>query len=422
MLAVPCEGRSRPDDATSHSAARPAASLSALAARELVLSCVQVHDVVTVRLADAVGHVLASDLRARGDSPPADLSSVDGFAIACDESAAVGARFQLVGESAAGCPFAGTLQRGQAVQIFTGAELPAGARRVLPTECVTAQAAAVTVTARDGETHIRQRAQNHSAGAVVLHAGAELGPLELALAASAGHGRLAVHRPARIAHLVTGSELVPAGVATGPAQIPDSNGPLVASLARRAGAELVGQTLVGDDLAACRAALEAMPPHDVLLISGGAGYGGYDFAVPLLTSLGFAIHFRSVAIRPGKPLAFATRGRQLAFALPGNPVSHWATWQLFVGPALLRLAGHECPSVLPLHCGQLDTAWSGGVSVREVFWPVRVEWREKGWQVHPCRFGNSGDLAGVAGANALLCAPWSGHADVGSTVQFIFCR
>lgn len=421
MSAAPCTGRTRPVRATESPDGIPAASLSVRDARDLVLSCAGSLDAAGVALADALDRVLARDVIARSDSPPADTSAVDGFALAEEASPALGARYRLCGEAAAGWPFTGALPHGAAVQIFTGAEIPGGARRVLPAECVSLVDAVATVTARADETHIRRRAENHRAGAVVLRAGTKLGPLELALVASAGHDQVAVHRAVRVAHLITGSELVAAGEAAGPGQIPDANGPLIAALVRRAGAELVGQKLLGDDLAACRTALEAMPPHDVLLVSGGAGFGGYDFARPLLTALGFAIRFRSVRMRPGKPLAFATRGSQLAFALPGNPVSHWATWELLVGPALRRLAGEAVSSALPVRRGQLGTAWSGNDADREVFWPARAELRGESWQVHPCRFLSSGDLAGVAGANALLCAPRGGHAPAGAAVDFILC-
>lgn len=399
----------------------PTESLSAQVARKLVLPFAGPLDSAAAPLQTALGRVLARDVVSSADSPAADLSAVDGFAVADEAPLRVGARLSIVGEAAAGRPFTGALLPGQAVRIFTGALLPAGALRVLKSECTQFSDGFVEVLEVDREPHVRRRAENYRAGDVLLPAGSTLDPIGVALAASAGATCVDVHRLPRIAHLVTGSELTRAGSELAPGQIHDANGPLIASLVVQSGATLVEQRIVGDDLEACRKTVSAMPLHDVLLISGGAGEGRYDFALPLLNALGFEVHFRSVNMRPGKPLGFATRGAQLAFALPGNPVSHWATWQLLIAPALRRLAGAQVDPAIPLRRGVLESAWNSAADHRPVFWPARAEWRGHEWQVQPCRFLNSGDLAGVVHANALLHAAGGASLPVGAPVEFVPC-
>lgn len=404
-------------------AREPLESLTALQARRHVLATAGTLPGAEVPLAAALGRVLARDLEAPGDSPPADLSAVDGYAIADVAPPARGRRFGLIGEAAAGCPFAGDLGPGECVRIFTGAPLPRGASRVLLQENVEPDANAIRVERDDGAPRVRARGENHRAGQRILSRGTRLGPLELALAASVGIAAVPIHRAPRVAHLVTGTELVPAGASAPAGQIHDANSPLIAALAAACGVELVAQQLLPDDFVRLEAAARALPEHDVLLISGGAGHGRYDFAAPLLERLGFTLHFRSVSIRPGKPLAFATAARRLAFALPGNPVSHWATWQLFVAPVLRRLAGESVVAEPVRVAGTLATEWQLGAEEREVFWPAHVTPAGATWRVQPRRFLNSGDLAGVAGANALLTAAVGSarRLAAGDRVEFLLC-
>ena len=402
----------------------PLETLTPLHARHDVLTSTGPLDYAETPLPAATGRVLAQDLRAPADFPPANLSAVDGYAIADAAAPTVGTRYRVIGEAAAGRPFSGAVGPGECVRIFTGAWLPAGAQRVLMQEHVaTTEAQSVTVQRPDSAPRVRTRAENHCAGDVLVRAGSVVGPLEIALAASVGVAALPVHRVPRVAHLVTGSELVRAGAPVAAGQVHDANSPLIAALTTRAGAELVAQALLPDDLAQLEDAARRLPPHEVLILSGGAGHGRYDLACPLLERLGFTLHFRSVAMRPGKPLAFATAQGRLAFALPGNPVSHWATWQLLVAPALRRLAGEAVAAEPSRLVGELTADWTVEAEERAVFWPAHAAPHGASWRVTPLRFLNSGDLAGVLGANALLCA--APHCPLrraaGDPAEFIFC-
>lgn len=396
-------------------------SLPLAAARALVFAAAAPLAPVELPVAAARGAILARGVCAREPGPSADLSAVDGYAVP-DAAPPPGAGWSVRGETPAGSPAAAPLAPGECVRVFTGAPLPPGTGRVLKAECVRCDGDRVIVLRVESADHCRRRGENHAAGAEVLAAGSRLGPLELALLAATGHTVVTVFPAPRVAHLVLGSELVDPAASPGPAQIRDTNSALIAALAAESGATLVSQRRVRDDPAVALAAARALPAHDVLILSGGAGHGRYDIACNLLAALGHRLEFRSLAIRPGKPLAFARCAGALAFALPGNPVAHWATWHLLVGPALRRLAGDDVPALPPRRLGRIETPWTLAAEEREVFWPARVTAHEHGWSVRPLRFTNSGDLAGVAGANALVCGGSAGGRwAAGDPIAFLPC-
>ena len=300
---------------------------------QLILSRARPLGSVRLPLAAALGRILRTAACADADSPAFDASAMDGYALRRADAATA---LRLVGESQAGAGFTGTVGPGECVRIFTGAPVPPGADCVVKQEDIVREGDRVRVPHGARLDHIRRQGENRRAGDQVVAAGTLLGPPELAALAAVGVHEPEVTRAPRCAHLVTGNELISPDRAPVGAQIRDSNSTLIAALLAHHSVELVGHRRVGDDLAAARAAVEAMPAHDVLLISGGASVGDHDFAQPLLAALGYELHFHQVNLRPGKPLVFASRGGQLAFALPGNPVSHWVVFQLFLAP-LLRL-------------------------------------------------------------------------------------
>ncbi|MDP2137213.1 MAG: molybdopterin molybdotransferase MoeA [Candidatus Didemnitutus sp.] len=396
------------------------AQVSVGAARATVLAGARVLGAERLPFAAASGRRLAADILAGEDCPAFDTSAVDGYAVTARPEPERGSAYRIIGEAAAGRVFQGTLKAGECVRILTGAAVPSGAGAVLRQEDVRREGDGIVVDEETSRDYLRRRAENHAAGSIVLPAGTKLGPIELSILAAHGEVSPLVHRVARVAHLVTGSELVAPDAVPTAGQVRDSNSALIAALVDREGAQLVAQLRLPDDAAVCEATIRNLPDLDVLLISGGAGEGDYDHAVPVLQQVGFSLQFRSVRVRPGKPLGFAVRGAQLAFALPGNPVSHWATWQLFVGPALRQLAGAPEPEAAPRVTGTLATAWRVAASGRDVFWPARAEPSGGGWRVWPARFVNSGDLAGVAGSNSLLCAGADGgDRPAGSTVELM---
>ncbi len=376
--------------------------------------------VETVRLPldRALGRILRTAVRADSDSPPFDASAMDGYTLRVADAAGP---LRVVGVAQAGEAFAGTLGAGECIRIFTGAPVPAAADCVVKQEDVACDGNIIRLARQGGPNFIRRRGENRRRGDLVVPAGAKLGPPELAALASAGVHQPEVARPPRCAHLVTGHELIAPDQTPAGAQIRDSNSTLIAALLARHGAELAGQSQVRDDLAAAQAAVAALPAHDVLLISGGASVGDLDLARPLLQALGYTLHFHAINLRPGKPLVFASRGRQLAFVLPGNPVSHWVVFQLFLAPLLdhLQTGAATLPARLT---GQLAGDRLPPPDARQTFWPCRAVIVNGVYHLTPLPLASSGDSAGLVGANALLpVPPPPGSLALGQSVEFILC-
>jgi molybdopterin molybdotransferase len=298
----------------------------------------------TVPLDNAAGRVLANDVLAHLTQPPFAASAMDGYAI---RWADLHQPWRVVGESAAGHGWTGTVGGGEAVRIFTGAPLPAGADVIVVQEEV----------ARDGDTarlvgegpprpgaHIRPMGQDFAAGDRLIRAGTRLAPPHLGLAAAAGHGALPVVRRPRVTLIATGDELVPPGATPGPGQIVSANPAMIAALLRSAGAEVTDPGLIPDDRAALAAAITAADA-DLILTIGGASVGDHDLVVPVLRELGADLDFWKIALRPGKPLLAGRLAGTRLIGLPGNPVSAFVTALLFAVPLVARLAGrsHELP-------------------------------------------------------------------------------
>lgn len=383
-----------------------------------VLARTALLDAAPVDLAAALGRVLRAAARADADSPRFDASAMDGYAA---RRADLAQPLRVIGESAAGAGFTGPIGPGECVRIFTGAPVPAGADCVIKQEDTTRDGALVRITNNGGgPDFIRRRGENRRVGDVIVPTGTVLGPPELAALAAAGVTRPEVTRAPRVAHLLTGNEIVPPEHTPVGAQIRDSNSALIAGLLARHGATLAGHARAGDDLAAAQAAATALPAHDVLLISGGASVGDHDFARPLLRALGYTIHFEQLNLRPGRPLVFASRGTQLAFALPGNPVSHWVTFQLFVAPALQKLQTGADPALPRLTARFAAGARAPAPDARHTFWPSRTAISAGGYELTPLPLASSGDSSGLVGANALLVLP-ENRLDPGHAVEFIPC-
>lgn len=370
-----------------------------------------------VPLRRARGRILRETARAAEHLPRFDVSAMDGFAA---RSADFRQPLRLVGEVRTGSVFSRPIEAGQCVRIFTGAAMPAGADCVVRREDAVCRGRFVQVVRRSSMTHVRRKGENARPGDLLIAAGSRLGPPELAALATAGITRPVVTRAPRCVHLVTGDELVPPSRKPAGVQIRDSNSTLIATLLAERGAILTRQMTTHDDLASAKRALRNAGRCDVLLISGGAGGGDYDLAEPLLRELGFSVHFRQVNLRPGKPLLFASRDRCLAFALPGNPVSHWVVFQLFVGPLLDFLQGGD-GNLLPMMSGLL----AAGTTLptpdsRATYWPCRLAVRAGVPTVVPLPLASSGDAVGLVGACALLPL-LNGRADLCRMVSFIPC-
>lgn len=296
----------------------------------------------------AIGRYIAEPLIAARTQPAADLSAMDGYAVRADDLAGP---WRVIGESAAGHPYAGELRPGEAVRISTGALMPPGDGAVLLQENAARDGDGLALNGEGEPTprHIRSEGFDFRTGDTLLGAGTRIGPAQLALALSAGRAELAVHRLPSLAILDSGDELAADPAACAPHQVPASNGAMLAAMAAPHAARVQRLGPVADGLEAMLAALGKASDVDVIITSGGASVGDHDLVRPALERWGATIDFWRVAVRPGKPLLVARKGRQWIIGLPGNPVSSYVTAFLFLLPLLRRLGGSERPVSLGLH-------------------------------------------------------------------------
>lgn len=296
-----------------------------------------------VPLRAAAGRTLAAPLAALRTQPPFDCSSMDGYAVRAAEVAA-GRRFRVIGASAAGAGFPGTVGPGETVRIFTGAPLPAGADAVLAQEDASRDGESVSFTevAKPGK-FVRRAGLDFRAGEVLLPAGRKIGGREIALAAAMGFGEVPVARRPRVALLATGDELVPPGTAPGPDQIPSSNLPALAVMAEAEGAAAIDLGIARDTPEALLDALERAQQSaaDVLVTLGGASVGEHDLVRETLTGAGMSLDFWRIAMRPGRPMMHGAVAGMRFLGLPGNPVAAIVCAQLFLRPLLRALQGRS---------------------------------------------------------------------------------
>jgi molybdopterin molybdotransferase len=293
-------------------------------------------------LADAHGRVLASDLAALRTQPPAAVSAMDGYAVRSVDVAKVPAQLKLVGEVAAGHPFDGTVEPGEAARIFTGGVLPPGADTIVIQENATREGDSVVVNETSGKgKHIRVEGLDFKRGAVLLAKGRRLSDRDLALAAAMNHPTVPVHRAPKVAVLATGDELVMPGHTPGFGEIVYSNGYATMALTRREGCATIDLGIVPDRLDETAAAVRRAHDlgADILVTSGGASVGDYDLVQKALAAEGLTLSFWKVALRPGRPMMHGRLGAMHVFGLPGNPVSAYVCAVLFLVPLIRRLAG-----------------------------------------------------------------------------------
>ena len=293
-------------------------------------------------LAEAHGRVLADAVAARRTQPPANVSAMDGYAVRAADVAVVPKKLKLIGEVAAGHPFAGTIGPGEAARIFTGGVLPPGADTVVIQENTTRQDDIVVVNAGSGKgKHVRAEGLDFTRGAVLLEGGRRLTDRDLALAAAMNHPTVPVHRRPKVTTLATGDELVMPGTDPGFGEIVYSNGYATMALARREGCEVVDLGIVPDRLAETAAAVRRAHDlgADILVTSGGASVGDYDLVQKALAVEGLELSFWKVALRPGRPMMHGRLGAMHVLGLPGNPVSAYVCAVLFLVPLIRRLAG-----------------------------------------------------------------------------------
>ncbi|MFK4872074.1 molybdopterin molybdotransferase MoeA [Novosphingobium sp. ZW T3_23] len=390
-------------------------------AQARLLALVEALPVEHVDVESAAGRYLAAPLLARRCQPMADMSAMDGYALSPGD---IAGPWKVIGESAAGHPFMGTIAKGQAVRISTGALLPASAGAVIVQEDLAREGDHLTLTG-DAPTpenkHIRAKGLDFQDGAPLLAVGTLIGPAQIGLAIASGHRHLPVRRLPRLAVIDSGDELSADPEACGDHQIPASNGAMLTALARSVPVDAKRNGPVPDDIDAIVAAFSATQDADVIVTSGGASVGDHDLLRPALEAWGADIDFWRVAIKPGKPLLVATRRqgarKQIVIGLPGNPVSSLVTAYLFLLPVLRALSGASGALARPI-TARLSQPLQPGSARREF---VRGCW--DGETVHALSLQDSGALSSLAASNVLIDRPAQApRAEVGDTVQMFLLQ
>jgi molybdopterin molybdotransferase len=370
-------------------------------AMALMMEKLQSHRLAIERIPvrSAAGRFLVSDVRSLVDQPPFDRSSMDGYAVPAGD---LGGDFEVRGIVSAGRTAGSSLSPGTTVKVMTGAPVPPGTERVIKVEQAVERDGRVRFEDPSNRTNIRRRAEDLSAGDVVLKAGTRLGPLEIANLVGCGLSEVEVAKQASVYILSTGDELVDSVDLLAPGKIMNSNGPLVARLAERYGLKIAGEEAVPDDPARLEAALERAKAAvaDVVVFTGGVSVGDFDFVPQVVTGCGFEIHFSRVAIKPGKPLTFATDDSTLLFGLPGNPVSVYLMFQLVVFRAVAIISGGDF--VPRTHMVRLAEPFHRRSAERSAFQPYRLS--ADGLAV-PIEYHGSGHLTALLEADGFILVP-----------------
>jgi len=375
-----------------------------------------------IPLDEAYHHVLARDVAARRTQPPEAMSAMDGYAVRAADAAKVDAQLTVIGEVAAGRPFAGVVGAGEAVRIFTGGVVPAGADAVVIQEDTVAEGKRITIKeAAIAGRHIRPAGVDFREGDVLLRMGTRLTERDLALAAGMNHPHLPVRRRPKVAILATGDELVMPGTTPGPGQIVYSNGYALHALARQEGADTVDLGVAADTLEATTEGVRRARESgaDILITTGGASVGDHDLVQQALRDEGIAMAFWKIAMRPGKPMMHGRLGAMGVIGLPGNPVSSYVCAFLFMVPLIRALSGravihhHRERAVLGRDVGANDQ--------REDYLRARLERRDDGTLVAlPVNHQDSSLLANLAAAQALLVrAPFAPKAEAGTPCEVL---
>jgi molybdopterin molybdotransferase len=386
-------------------------------AQALVMAEVVAGATEEVALDDALGRVLREELVAAADAPAADNSAMDGYAVRAGDIARVPVTLPVTGDIPAGHPSTKPLQPGTAMRIMTGAFVPDGADTVVQVELTDGGLEQVTIAQalRPG-TNIRRRGEDMHAGDVLLRAGMRIGPAEIALLAGAGKTRVQAGRRPAVAILSTGDELIDAGDAPSAGRIVNTNSHLLAALVREAGAIPIPLGIVRDTREATRDAFARAAESDFVLSSGGVSVGAYDFVKDALNDLGAETKFWRVAMKPGKPVVLSRLRDRLVFGLPGNPVSCFVAFHLFVAPALRKAMGQEV-RLFPSTIRARLTARIRGAEDRRVYARVHVAPENGALTATPLRSQSSGALTSMMGANGLAIV--ATDADAGAEVDVV---
>lgn len=397
---------------TEQSPARPNPPLPLEEAQRRLMELAPMLPIAHRAAADCLGFHLAEPLAALRTQPAADVSAMDGYALRAADLP--GPSWHVIGESAAGRPFSGTVGPGEAARISTGALVPAGADMVLIQEDAAREGETLLLTGTPPDPphrHIRPAGMDFRGGDLLMAPGTRIGAAQIALALTAGHAHLPVRRPLELAVIDGGDELAAPGADLAAHQLPASNSAMLAALASQPAVHITRIGPVPDRLEALKAAFEAASSADVIVTSGGASVGDHDLVRPALAELGAELAFWRVAIKPGKPLLVARHRRQVILGLPGNPAAAFVTGFLFLLPLIRAALGAGDPMPHPIPATLREPMPAGGSRMEF----LRAVWN--GGEVSLDGLQDSGALSSLARANALVVRP--AHAPVAPAGQSV---
>ena len=374
-----------------------------------------------VDIAAAVGRFLAQDIIADSDLPPFDRSQMDGFAVRAADTTAAPVTLKIVGESAAGKGWHGTIKKGEAVRIMTGARVPVGADSVKRVE-ETRENEEATVTilsmVKKGVSVVRKGDEVRS-GKRVIARGERITENLISPIAAFGNTKVLVAKQPRVGIIGTGSEIVEIGKKPGRDQIRNSNSVMLKALAESAGATAEIFPNAGDDLTDLRSQISsACKNSDILVTTGGVSVGKYDLTKLALRELGAEIFFERVRLKPGKPTVFAKLKKTLIFGLPGNPVSAAVTFHLFVRTAIRLMQGSNAPFAKE-GLAVIKHAVKG-TKDRDSYLPAALTvTKDARVEAATLKWGGSSDFIGYAKAECLVVVPRGRSHAEGDIVRII---
>jgi molybdopterin molybdotransferase len=294
----------------------------------------------TVKIEDSVGLILREDVRSALAMPPFDKSAVDGYAVRVSDLAGAPKELKCAGLIQAGDASRREVRKNECVKIMTGAPMPARADGVVMVEDTDRRGNFVTFLKTVGKgDNLCLRGEDIRRGQVILSRGTEISSSHIAVLAASGRSSVkAIARPT-VAILNTGGEIVPPGARLAKGRIYNSNGPMLEALLKADGITPLPVRIVKDSVSALKAAIKKNLKADIVLISGGVSMGDYDLVPAVLRGLGVRGIFHKVKMKPGKPLFFGKKGGTLVFGIPGNPVSNFLAYRVFIRPAILKMSG-----------------------------------------------------------------------------------
>lgn len=379
--------------------------------------------VETVPLAESLGRVLRSEVRADLDSPPFKRSVRDGFAVRSSDVGTAPTELDVIGESRAGLSFGGSVGPGQTVEIMTGAEVPGGSDAVVmveDTERLAPSRVRILKSVEPGKS-VQDQGTECRAGDRILSPGRRINGGDIGILASVGRSWVPVSRKPGVAILSTGDELVDIDEVPGPAEIRNSNSVTLAAEVAEAGGVPTILGIVRDDPEELRDRIRRALEYDIVITSGGVSMGKYDLVEGVFAGLGVHIEFEKVSMKPGKPTVFGWKDRTFVFGLPGNPVSTIVSFRLFIRPLIRMMLHADDPTDAVLEAELAAPARSD--PARAACVPAVVRFRDGRYRLEAVEWKGSSDLVGLSKANAYVLIPaQEDDLGAGTRVRFLPVR